>query len=99
MLGSKSRKTVELEAFQRPCGWSIPAALIKIDWVAGVLIQISPHLRRHLQRWPYTTRSLKPCGTAEPAKSSRRVWRKLANLFIENAIVSGQALPASTDQG
>ena len=27
------------------------------------------------------------------AKLSRQVWRKMANLFIENAIVSGASTP------
>jgi hypothetical protein len=89
MLGSKSRKTVELEAFQGPRGWSIPAALTKIDWVAGVLIQISTQLRA----WPHPTRKRDPGPHAEAAKSGRPVWRKMANLFIENAIVSGAGDP------
>jgi hypothetical protein len=82
MLGPKSRKTVKLEAFQRPCGWSIPAATTKIDWVAGILSQFSIARYSHSPASPNRIMA----AIAGLAKFEPPVWRKTANLFIENAI-------------
>ena len=79
---ARGRKTVKLEAFQRPRGWSIPAATTKIDWVAGNLRQISTGP----QPQACGPAPASPLAIAGLAKSWRAHWRKRANLTIRNAI-------------